>query len=155
LARIIRLTKEGSVLYRAEKEKCHRFPGAASRDLSGGPSRNFQVFDALDFLAELTQHIPDKHEHLVRFYGRYSHRRRGMRAKNEKADNTASDHCDNSQSPVGKPQIDRSAIDRAKSDRARPRAGSPSTWAMLIKRIFEVDSWLVFAEKNVTTQLQS
>jgi hypothetical protein len=71
LARIIRLTKEGSVLYREEKERCHRFPGAASRDFRGGPSRNFQVFGALDFLAELTQHIPNKHEHLVRFYGRY------------------------------------------------------------------------------------
>ena len=49
-----------------------------SADLRGGPHRNFQVFTALDFLAELTQHIPDKGEHLVRYYGWYSHRRRGM-----------------------------------------------------------------------------
>jgi hypothetical protein len=49
--------------------------------LAGGPRRNFQVFDALDFLAELTQHIPDKGEHLVRYFGWYSYRRRGMRAK--------------------------------------------------------------------------
>ena len=31
-----------------------------------------QVFDSLDFLAELTQHIPDKGEHLVRYFGWYS-----------------------------------------------------------------------------------
>jgi len=49
--------------------------------LAGGASRNFQIFDALDFLAELTQHIPDKGEHLVRYFGWYSYRRRGMRQR--------------------------------------------------------------------------
>ena len=28
-------------------------------------SRNFQVFDALEFLAEVTQHIPNKGQHLI------------------------------------------------------------------------------------------
>ena len=59
-ARIVRVTDDGSVLYRAETGHCRRFPGPASADLRGGPKRNFQVFSALDFLAELTQHIPDK-----------------------------------------------------------------------------------------------
>ena len=63
-----------------EKDYCRRFPGPASADMRGGASRNFQVFRALDFLAELTQHIPEKDEQLVRYYGRYSHRRRGLRA---------------------------------------------------------------------------
>ena len=63
------------MVYRAEKADCRRFPTPASGDLAGGPRRNFQVFDALDFLAELTQHIPDKGEHLVRYYGWYSYRR--------------------------------------------------------------------------------
>jgi hypothetical protein len=142
LARIIRLTENGSVVYRAEKEKCHRFPGAASRDLRGGPSRNFQVFDALDFLAELTQHIPDKHEHLLRNYGWYSHRRRGMRAKTEESEHPDSDHSgdhSDGRPSIIKPPFDRSAMKATKSDRAGPRAGSQSTWAMLIKRIFEVD----------------
>ncbi len=41
-----------------------RFPEAASEDLLGaGPKRNFQVFDPLDFLAEVTPHIPDPGEH--------------------------------------------------------------------------------------------
>lgn len=34
-----------------------------------GPSRNFQVFDPLDFLAEVTQHITDPGSHPVRYFG--------------------------------------------------------------------------------------
>ena len=44
-------------------------------------SRNFQVFDPLDFLAEVTQHIPNTGEHTIRYYGWYSNKSRGMRAK--------------------------------------------------------------------------
>jgi hypothetical protein len=84
--RIIRLTEDGSVVYRVEKDPCHRFPGAASRDLRGGPSRNFQLFSAMDFQAELTQPIPEKNGHIVRIYGWYSHRRRGMRTKLDKVE---------------------------------------------------------------------
>jgi hypothetical protein len=114
------------------------FPVAASRDLQGGPSRNFQVLGVLDFLAELTQHIPDKHEHLLRFYGWYSHRRRGIRAKLEKDEHPVHDHSGD-QPPDSKPLIDRSAIATAKADGDGPRGGSLSNWAMLIKRIYEVD----------------
>ena len=44
-------------------------------------ARSSQNNPALDFLAELTQHVPNKGEHLVRYYGWYSHRQRGIRAK--------------------------------------------------------------------------
>ena len=60
LARIVRVTESCSVAYRAQKGDCRRFRTPANRDLAGVTSRNFQVFDALNFLAELTQHIPDK-----------------------------------------------------------------------------------------------
>jgi hypothetical protein len=69
LARVVRVTESGSFIYRAETPDCRPFPNAASADLRGGPRRNFQVFDAFDFLAELTQHIPEKGEHLVRKRG--------------------------------------------------------------------------------------
>ena len=46
-----------------------------------GPNRNFQVYDPLDFLAAVTAHIPDKGEHLVRYYGWYSSVQRGRRRK--------------------------------------------------------------------------
>ena len=62
LARIVRVTESCSVVYRAQKGDCRRFRTPANRDLAGVTSRNFQVFDAVDFLAELTQHIPDKGE---------------------------------------------------------------------------------------------
>ncbi|MHC4065991.1 MAG: hypothetical protein ACYSUI_16045 [Planctomycetota bacterium] len=43
-----------------------RFPKPASSGLFDGVARNFQVFDPLDFIAELTQHIPDVRKHLGR-----------------------------------------------------------------------------------------
>jgi len=46
-------------------------------------SRNFQVFDALEFLAEVTQHIPNKGQHLIHYWGWYSNKKRGMRKKRE------------------------------------------------------------------------
>ncbi len=124
LSRVVRLTDDGSVIYRAEKDHCRRFPGPASADLRGGPKRNFQVFSALDFLAEVTQHIPNKGEHLVRYYGWYSHRQRGIREKLRQA------------GQAERPAIDRAALGAQNSG---PRPGSVSTWAMLIKRVYEVD----------------
>ena len=58
-----------------------RFRKRASGDLFDDVARNFQVFDALDFIAALTQHIPDPRKHLVRYFGFYSSQSRGMRAK--------------------------------------------------------------------------
>ena len=125
LARVVRLTDDGSVVYRAQQDRCRRFPGPASGDLKNGPRRNFQVFSALDFLAEVTQHIPDKGEHLVRYYRWYSHRQRGMRAK--------------AGSDPKKIPVDRTAIDAQRNSHRSPRTGSVSTWARLIKRVYEVD----------------
>ena len=97
--------------------------------MRGGPRCNFQVFSALDFLAEVTQHIPEKGEHLLRYYGWYSHRQRGIRAKHRKAD----------EPEPATVRIDRSALKASESAASGPRAGSVSTWAMLIKRVYEVD----------------
>jgi len=69
------------VIYLAEKRSCRRFPRPASPDLFNGVARNFQVFDPLDFIAELTQHVPDPRKHLVRYFGFYSNKSRGSRAK--------------------------------------------------------------------------
>jgi len=84
--------------------------------------RNFQVFDALDFLAELTQHIPEKGEHLARYYGWYSHRSRGARA---------------AKSPDNPPHIDRRLLEAAMTDATRRRRAR--SWAALIQRVWEVD----------------
>jgi len=41
--------------------------------------RNFEVFTPTDFLAVITQHIPDKNTQMVRYYGFYSNKMRGCR----------------------------------------------------------------------------
>jgi len=40
-----------------------------------------KTFDALDWLAQLTTHIPNRGEQMVRYYGFYSNKLRGMRKK--------------------------------------------------------------------------
>ena len=42
-------------------------------------NRNFEVFTATDFIAAITQHIPDKGAQMVRYYGWYSNKMRGIR----------------------------------------------------------------------------
>jgi hypothetical protein len=39
--------------------------------------RNFQVMPGVQWLELLCKHVPDRHEHMVRYYGRYSSRTRG------------------------------------------------------------------------------
>ena len=43
--------------------------------------RNFPVFTACDFIAAITQHIPDKRFQMVRYYGWYSNKMRDQRRK--------------------------------------------------------------------------
>jgi hypothetical protein len=43
--------------------------------------RNFEVFTPTDFLAAITQHIPDKGVQMVRYYGWYSNKMRGVRTR--------------------------------------------------------------------------
>ena len=45
-----------------------------------------KTFDALDWLALLTTHIPARGEQMVRYYGYYSNKSRGMRKKEGKDD---------------------------------------------------------------------
>ena len=44
-------------------------------------NRNFEVFDPVDFLAVLSQHIPDKGVQMIRYYGLYSNKIRGCARK--------------------------------------------------------------------------
>jgi hypothetical protein len=70
-------------------------------------------FDALDFLALMSCHIPKPYESLTRYYGRYSCRARGERAK---------------QAPVP----DELATQEQRTE--------PSvSWAACMKRVFEID----------------
>jgi hypothetical protein len=110
------VTDAGKVIYKTEHNAVGRFPEPGDEELLAGPSRNFQVFDPLDFLAEVTQHIPDR-EHLIRYYGWYSNKTRGQSAKRQPPATAG----------TGAP---------ARSPTAREaRKG----WAALIKQVYESD----------------
>ena len=48
--------------------------------------RNFQLMPALKWLRLLLNHVPEKYQHLVRYYGHYSNRAGGERRKAEQQD---------------------------------------------------------------------
>ena len=117
LSRLVKVTEAGQVVYKAEKDACRAFPEAQGDGLRPGPRRNFQVLDPLDFLAEFTQHIPPKGSHLIRYYGFYSNKARGMRRKAAEAAEQAGGEAPEAPTP----------------------SRSSQTWAMLIKRVYEID----------------
>jgi hypothetical protein len=125
LARLVRIGPDGQVVYRAEKDHPQRFPDPDSPELFAGVKQNFQVFQPLDFLGAVLQHIPDKGEHPIRYYGYYSNKARGMRAKKAPAALPPDDSAGDSQPKPCE------ASSRSRADRRR--------WAMLIKRIYHAD----------------
>lgn len=48
-------------------------------DKADGPTAGAEKLDALEFLARLVTHIPDKHQVMTRYYGWYANRPRGER----------------------------------------------------------------------------
>ena len=121
LDRIVSVSEDGNVVYRAEKSDCRPFPALGDEKLLRGASRNFEVFDPLDFLAEITQHIPDPGMQMLRYYGWYSNKMRGQRAK-----------CAESATPdTAAIEIDDEGTPYRKLCRMR--------WAALIQRVYEVD----------------
>ena len=53
LIRMIKVTDEGQVIYRAGKSQCLRFPEPGDERRKAGLARNFQVFDPLDLVPKL------------------------------------------------------------------------------------------------------
>jgi hypothetical protein len=84
-----------------------------------GPNRNFEIFDPLDFLAAVTSHIPNRGEHLVRYYGYYSSVQRGRRRRQGRE-----------KLPLGPPPL---------SDDTAPKKAARATWARFIKKVFAAD----------------
>lgn len=83
---MVKLTTDGKVIYRTDKSKGLRFPVPCDVRLKPGPSRNFQVFEPLEFLAEETQHVPEKGQHQVHYFGYYSNKSRGLRQRMEQVE---------------------------------------------------------------------
>jgi len=119
LSRLVKVSDTGQVIYQSEKQACRAFPDPKGDGMQAGVPRNFQILEPLDFLAEFTQYIPPKGSHLIRYYGWYSNKSRGLR---KKAVVVAS-----AEAPAELPAA------QAASQR------SSQAWAMLIQRVYEVD----------------
>jgi hypothetical protein len=115
LSRLVKVSDTGQIVYQAEKQACRAFSDPKGDGMRAGVPRNFQILSPLDFLAEFTQHIPPKGLHLIRYCGWYSNKSRGMRKKTEVV-------------ASAEPLAEETTTSR-----------SSQAWAMLIKRVYEVD----------------
>ena len=85
--------------------------------------QNFETFSPNDFIAALTAHIPERHQKYTNFYGYYSNKSRGLRAK------------------AGVPEIEENVSimpDPPREEQKKYR----KNWAILIKKVWEVDPLL-------------
>ena len=87
----------------------------------GKNKKNFSVSSAEEFIAAITQHIPEKSFQLVRYSGWYSNRMRGDRSKQE-LEEKKSEGPDNE-------------IDIIDVSDYKPRKTPPPKWRECIKKI--------------------
>lgn len=80
----------------------------------------YKDFSPLHFIAELTQHIPNKYEQTLRFYGAYSARSRGKAKQQRKI----KAWIDNGFEPLEMPEI------------TKPVSRQ---WSIWIKKVYEID----------------
>jgi len=87
------------------------------------------LFKANDFIAELTQHIPPKPKHLIRYYGLYSSRTKGKANK------------DGSRMKYGYTPAPQKLPEYASDPEMETVSNKASrrSWARLIQKVYEVD----------------
>jgi len=116
LAKVNFVEKTGTVIYRSKMSH-------------GGNKRNFQTFSPMEFIAAVTQHIPERLAQMVRYVGWYSNRMRGDRRKNEQiAEETQEKRDENNEIIV--------------IGSFKPKKVPPLVWRECIKKIWEVDPLL-------------
>jgi hypothetical protein len=84
---------------------------------------NFEFFTPCDFIAAITQHIPDDDFQLLRYYGWYCNKMRGRRAK--QADEEM--------------QTEGDAVEVIDVSAHEPRRIPSKKWRELIKKVWEAD----------------
>jgi hypothetical protein len=95
----------------------------------GKNKRNFQVFSPLEFIAAITQHIPEPSFQLVRYYGWYTNRMRGDRKNQEEREK-------------GKMADDNESTENSQIIGIRnykPKRIPQLMWRECIKKVWEVD----------------
>ena len=110
------IEKTGKVIYRTGKIQ------------KGKNRKNFTVFDAEEFIAAITQHIPKKNFQMTRNYGFYSNKSRGLRAKEELASKENKDQ---------KTTVE--AVEVINVSKYKPKNVPSLTWRECIKKIWKED----------------
>ena len=116
LKKIIYIPAQGKVIYRT---KYNQYFG-----------ENIKLLTAVEFIALLTAHIPDKHKHLIRYYGLYSSRSKGKA------------RVDGSLDKFGfgmKRPDDPAAGASSEPVETISRQQAKSAWARMIQKVYEVD----------------
>ena len=98
---------------------------------------NFKVYSAADFIAALTQHIPPARVHLVRYYGLYSSRSRGIWKDMSYVIRLAPDGWIERQKEQETIKEDAEDIG---TDRQEVKSGAKrSAWARLINKVYGIN----------------
>jgi hypothetical protein len=92
------------------------YPFAVEFKYQSKDGNKTKTFDALEWLAAMCSHVPNRGEQMVRYYGHYSNVKRGKRKKEDRDD-------------VVPNMIEESNISPAQR----------KAWARLIQKIYEVD----------------
>ena len=104
-------------------------------DKADGPTAGRHSFEAVEFIARLVAHIPDKGQVMQRYYGYYASRTRGERRK---ADEPAAVPGVDGGVPTGEAELPEGAVTIVKpADFSRGEA--KRRWAELIRLVYEVD----------------
>jgi len=95
----------------------------------GKNRKNFEVYSAEEFIAAITQHIPNKFSQLSRYFGFYSNKSRGLRAKAEQTEQTQDTAEEKNKENIN-------IIDVSKY---QPKKVPSLTWCECIKKIWKQD----------------
>ena len=67
--KLTRPPTNGTVIYRSRTRPAAALGRQGRRRMHAKTKRNFEIFSAEEFIAAITQHIPDKGFQMVRYYG--------------------------------------------------------------------------------------
>ncbi len=104
------------ILVPFSQERMTYIPEEPKVDYRSKDGKQEKVFDALEWLAAICSHVPDKGEQMVRYYGYYSNVSRGKRKK-----------------------LDRDEWIPCILEPKESSKGYRKNWARLIQKIYEVD----------------
>jgi len=117
LQKILYVRSKGTVIYKTKYNEYWK--------------ENIKLFKASDFIAELTQHVPPKHKHLIRYYGLYSSRTKGKANKDGNLVKFG-------YNPAPAHERAQNKDSNTEMETVSSKA-SRQSWARLIQKVYEVD----------------